>query len=63
LHFTVTNMPGAVPRSASQALSAALLPYVHTLARPHWKDSPPLGRGINVAAGEVIHPALKESLA
>ena len=63
VHFAVTNMPGAVPRSASQALSAALLPYVHTLTRPDWKNSPSLERGINVAAGELIHPALKESLA
>ena len=63
VHFAVTNMPGAVPRSASQALSAALLPYVHTLTRPDWKNSPSLKRGINVAAGELIHPALKESLA
>ena len=63
LHFAVTNMPGAVPRSATQALSAALLPYVHSLTRADWKNSPSLNRGINVASGELIHPALKESLA
>ena len=63
VHFTVTNMPGAVPRSASQALSAAILPYVHSLTGPDWENSPPLSHGINVAAGELIHPALKESLA
>ena len=63
LHFAVTNMPGAVPRSASQALSAALLPYVHSLTRADWENSPSLNRGINVASGELIHPALKESLA
>lgn len=63
LHFTVTNMPGAVPHSASQALSAALLPYVHRLTGPEWKSVPSLERGINVAIGELIHPALKESLA
>lgn len=32
VHYAVTNMPGAVPRSSTQALSAAILPYVHTLA-------------------------------
>ena len=63
LHFAVTNMPGAVPRSASQALSAALLPYVHSLTRADWENSPSLNRGINVASGELIHPVLKESLA
>ena len=63
LHFAVTNMPGAVPRSASQALSAALLPYVHRIAGAGWKSNPPLARGINIEAGEIVHPALKESLA
>ena len=63
VHFAVTNMPGAVPRSASQALSAALLPYVYSLTNPDWKDNMPLRRGINVTAGKLIHPALKESLA
>jgi alanine dehydrogenase len=64
LHFSVTNMPGAVPRSASQALSAVLLPQVHSLLHPDWTSgSPALVRGINVAAGVLQHPALKESLA
>jgi len=63
LHFAVTNMPGAVPRSASQALSAALLPYVNQIARSDWKANLPLARGINIEAGQVVHPALKESLA
>ena len=63
LHFAVTNMPGAVPRSATQALSAALLPYVHRIAGTGWKSDPPLARGINIEAGAIVHPVLKESLA
>jgi alanine dehydrogenase len=63
VHFTVTNIPGAVPRSASQALSAALSPCVHALAGPDWKNHASLARGINVSAGKLTHPALKESLA
>jgi len=62
VHFTVTNIPGAVPRSASQALSAVVLPYVHKLTDPDWKISAELQRGINVEAGQLTHPALKESL-
>lgn len=62
VHFTVTNIPGAVPRSASQALSAVVLPYVHKLMDPGWKISAELQRGINVEAGQLTHPALKESL-
>jgi alanine dehydrogenase len=58
VHFGVTNMPGAVPRSASQALSASLLPYVLPLAAPDWREVPSLAAGVNVAAGQVVHPAL-----
>ena len=58
LHFCVTNMPGAVPRSASQALSASLLPYVLKLARDDWRENAALVKGINVEAGKLVHPAL-----
>ncbi|HEY9149055.1 MAG TPA: alanine dehydrogenase [Gammaproteobacteria bacterium] len=60
IHFGVTNMPGAVPRSASQALSAALSPYAARLAAGDWEREPALAAGVNVRAGEVVHPALKE---
>jgi alanine dehydrogenase len=63
IHFAVTNMPAAVPRTASQALSAALLPYVLALSRPDWKSCKPLTRGINIEVGKVVHPALKETFA
>lgn len=59
VHFAVTNMPGAVPRTASQALSAALVPYVLQLAEPHWADEPALRAGINVQKGALVHPALQ----
>jgi alanine dehydrogenase len=57
-HFCVTNMPGAVPRTASVALSAVLIPYVLRLARADWRDHAGLAGAINVSAGQVIHPAL-----
>ena len=59
VHFCVTNMPGAVPRSASQALSASLLPFVLKLAQPDWRENSALLQGINVEKGGIIHPALK----
>jgi len=62
VHFNVTNMPGAVPRSATQSLSATLLPYVQAICEPDWKTRPELMKGINIEAGEIIHPALKELL-
>jgi alanine dehydrogenase len=59
VHFAVTNMPGAVPRSASQALSAVLVPYILRLAKADWRDNPDLARGVNVDSGEIVHHALK----
>lgn len=59
LHFGVTNMPGAVPRSASRALSAALLPYVLRIAREDWRDDSALAAGINLAGGELVLAALR----
>jgi alanine dehydrogenase len=57
-HFCVTNMPGAVPRTSSQALSAAIAPYAGRLADGDWRVDPGLVRGINVEAGKITHPAL-----
>jgi len=62
IHFCVTNMPGAVPRSATQALSTILLPFVEAICEPDWRSRPELLKGINIEAGDIIHPALKESL-
>jgi alanine dehydrogenase len=59
VHFGVTNMPGAVPRSASQALSAAIVSYALRLAAGGWEDQPALAAGVNVRAGEVVYPALQ----
>ena len=57
-HFCVTNMPGAVPRTATQALTAAMLPYLLTLLTPAWREDPRLADAINVERGRVVHPAL-----
>ena len=62
-HFAVTNMPGAVPQTSSQAISAAILPYVQRIgAGPQWRENEALKRGINVDGGEIVHPALKGML-
>jgi alanine dehydrogenase len=54
VHFGVTNMPGAVPRSASQAVSAALVPYILRLTEPNWREQPDLQTGINIEAGKLV---------
>jgi len=63
VHFAVTNMPGAVPRTASQALSANLIPYVHALAAGELDAHDELRSGINVRGGDLVHPAVREALA
>jgi alanine dehydrogenase len=64
IHYCVGNMPAAVPRTASQALSAALLPYVRELATATDPDSlvavaSPFASGVNIHRGEVTDPAVK----
>ncbi len=58
-HVCVTNLPGAVPRTASMALSGSLLPYVLRLAAGGLKNDSVLAGAINVARGQVVHPALQ----
>jgi alanine dehydrogenase len=60
LHMGVTNMPGAVPRTASQALSGAILPYALKLASGQGSSDAALRMGVNVRAGQLVHPALQE---
>ena len=59
VHFGVTNIPGAVPRTSSQALSASLLPYVLRMTNPDWQTDAELAAGINVDQGKIVHPALQ----
>ena len=59
-HFCVTNMPGAVPQTSSQAICAAILPWVNKLASGSWRDNAALVKGINVEAGKLVHPALQD---
>jgi alanine dehydrogenase len=53
-------MPGAVPQTSSQAICAAILPWVNKLAGGNeWRNNQALVRGINVEAGKLVHPALQ----
>ncbi len=66
VHYCVTNMPGAVPRTSTLALSNVTLPYVHRLAQLGWRaaveNHADLRAGLNVADGRVVHPAVAEAL-
>ena len=59
-HFCVTNMPGSVPQTSSQAICAAILPWVNKLASgDQWRGNEALVRGVNTEAGKLVHPALQ----
>lgn len=65
VHYCVANMPGAAPRTSSEALGNATLPFGLALAdhglRALERD-PHLARGLNVLKGELTHPAVAEAL-
>jgi len=52
-------MPGSVPATASQALSASLIPFLTALADSPDNLTSVLQSGLNIDAGEIVHPALK----
>ena len=66
VHYGVANMPALVPRTSTFALTNATLPYVLDLAGHGLVDAvrrnAPLGRGVNVWHGEVVHSAVAEAL-
>ena len=66
VHYGVTNMPGAVPRTRTYALSNATLPFLMELAGQGLLDavrkSPGLTKGVNVFQGKVTYKAVAEAL-
>ncbi len=58
LHFCVTNMPGAVARTSTQALSVAILPYVSAIAAGRLMQDPVLQGGIYLSGGEIKYSGL-----
>jgi alanine dehydrogenase len=66
VHYCVTNMPGAVARTSTFALTNATLPFVLALAGKGWRqamlDDPHLAEGLNIHAGQVTHIAVAQAL-
>jgi len=64
IHYCVANMPGAVPRTSTYALSNATLPYVARLVNlgfaRAFKDDPALAKGVNTYPGHITYPAVAE---
>jgi alanine dehydrogenase len=65
LHYCVANMPGAVPRTSTFALTNATLPYALDLANKGFEraisDDPGLQEGVNTYAGKLTYEAVATS--
>ena len=65
LHYCVANMPGAVPRTSTFALTNATLPYALNLANKGFekaiKDDKGLAEGVNTYAGKLTYEAVATS--
>ena len=65
IHYAVTNMPGAYPRSSTMALTRVTLPYVQKLAERAMaavQADPALGRGLNTYNGRITCRAVADAL-
>ena len=66
IHYAVANIPGAVPRTATLALSNVTLPYILALAKKGVKqaclDNPAFAKGVNTAQGYITYQAVAEAL-
>jgi alanine dehydrogenase len=66
VHYCVTNMPGAVPLTATQALNKVTLPYIENLAKKGitnaLEEDEHLRNGLNIKDGLITHPGVKEAL-
>ncbi len=65
VHYCVANMPGAVPRTSTYALTNATLPYVLEIAEKGWehamRDDRPLSKGLNMVRGVLTNQHVAEA--
>lgn len=65
LHYAVANIPGAVPRTSTLALTNATLPYAIKLANLGWHEAcrrdPGLAQGVNMVDGKVTFKAVADA--
>ncbi len=65
IHYCVANMPGAVPRTSTIALTNSTLPYALQIAEKGWKkacsENHPLLKGLNVVHGKVVYQGVAEA--
>jgi alanine dehydrogenase len=65
VHYCVANMPGAVPKTSTLALTNATLPYAVEIANKGWKkamrENPEIARGANVVKGKVTYQGVSDA--
>ena len=65
VHYAVSNMPGALPRTSTLALNNATLPYAAEIADKGWKkamqENPDIRSGANVVQGHVTYKGVAEA--
>jgi alanine dehydrogenase len=65
IHYCVANMPGAVARTSTRALTNATLPYAIEIANKGWEkamqENKEIKRGANVIRGKVTYKAVAEA--
>ena len=65
VHYCVANMPGAVGRTSTYALTNATFPYVSRLAAAGWREAAAanasMAHGLNIVEGQVVNRAVAES--
>ena len=65
LHYSVANMPGAVPMTSTEGLTNATINYAIEIANKGWKqaciENNPLKKGLNIVSGDVVYQAVAEA--
>ena len=65
VHYCVANIPGAVSRTSTYALTNATFPYLRRIASQGWHEAAAadeaLGRGLNIVEGKVVNRAVAET--
>jgi alanine dehydrogenase len=65
VHYCVANMPGAVPKTSTIALTNATLPYALEIANKGWKtavkENSEIKPGVNIVNGQVTYRAIADT--
>ncbi len=66
VHYVVSNMPGAVPKTATLALTNATLPYAVEIANKGWKqamqENPDIKSGANIVNGKITYKGVADAV-